>query len=237
MWRCSIKEIGFDQYYQAEQTGWVLYVEGPTDLDILRSFAQTLEHMAFTSLECPFVHYVGNQPGAVRRHFHGLREANQDLLAVALFDRLDRELPDDLGAIGLMWTRREIENYLCLPDVLRAYARHNLHNDLFGQAEADKRVRLMDELIRDLVPPVALRDPQHAWWLNTKATDDFLDPLFHAYFTRLNLPNLMRKTDYHVLAGLVRRDELDSEVAEKLDVIVSVAGKARPEGDESTGSS
>ena len=31
----SLKEIGFEQYYQAEQTGWVLYLEGSTDLAIL----------------------------------------------------------------------------------------------------------------------------------------------------------------------------------------------------------
>ena len=34
----SLKEIGFEQYYQAEQTGWVLYLEGSTDLAILRTF-------------------------------------------------------------------------------------------------------------------------------------------------------------------------------------------------------
>jgi hypothetical protein len=28
----SLKEIGFEQYYQAEQKGWVLYLEGATDL-------------------------------------------------------------------------------------------------------------------------------------------------------------------------------------------------------------
>ncbi len=28
----SLREIGFDQYYQAEQTGWVMSLEGPTDL-------------------------------------------------------------------------------------------------------------------------------------------------------------------------------------------------------------
>ena len=36
----ALKEIGFDQYYQAEQNGWVLYLEGSTDLNILQSFAQ-----------------------------------------------------------------------------------------------------------------------------------------------------------------------------------------------------
>lgn len=224
----SLKDIGFEEYYQAEQAGWVLYLEGATDLAILRSFAESLKHEAADLLERPFVHYVGNQPDAVRRHFFGLREAKPDLVGVALFDRLDRALPDDLGAVGLMWQRREIENYLCSPVVLEAYARHALGDDLFAMAEGDKRVELMKELIADQAPPVALRDLEHAWWINSKITDDFLDPLFAAYFKRLKLPNLMRKRDYHQLAALVPPESIPREVREKLDVIVEVAGKARP---------
>ena len=40
----ALREIGFDHYYQAEQTGWVLYLEGSTDLAILTGFADTLRH-------------------------------------------------------------------------------------------------------------------------------------------------------------------------------------------------
>jgi energy-coupling factor transporter ATP-binding protein EcfA2 len=58
----ALKEIGFDEYLKAEQTGWVLYVEGATDLAILRSFAEKLEHPARAFLERPFFHYVANQP-------------------------------------------------------------------------------------------------------------------------------------------------------------------------------
>lgn len=224
----SLKEIGFDQYVQAEQTGWVLYLEGATDLAILQSFARALRHHAVPFLERPFVHYVGSQPDAVRRHFHGLREANRVLVGVALFDRLDRDLPTDLGATGLVWGRREIESYLCMPSVLRAYARYDLDDDLFGEAEAQNRVELMERLIRDQVPPIALRDLKHVWWSNTKATDEFLDPLFAAYFKQLNLPNLLRKRDYHQLAALVPPGEIDPEVREKLDAIVAVAQMARP---------
>ncbi len=223
----ALKEIGFDQYYQAEQTGWVLYLEGATDLSILQAFARTLDHPAAAVLERPFVHYVGNQPGAVRQHFHGLREAKRDLVGVALFDRLDRQ-PDNLGAECLTWQRREIENYLCMPVVLTAYARHDLDDDLFGHAESRNRVAVMESLISDQVPPAALRDVGHAFWRNTKATDEFLDPLFVAYFERLGLPNLMRKRDYHQLASLVPPDQLDSEVGEKLDAIVAVAKRATP---------
>lgn len=224
----ALKEIGFDQYYQAEQTGWVLYLEGATDLAILQSFARTLNHAAASLLEQPFVYYVGNQPDNVRRHFHGLREAKHDLVGVAIFDRLERALPDDLGATGLMWKRREIENYLCLPNVLEAYARHDLPDDLFGKAEAEKRIGIMKQRLHDLIPPVALRDLRHAWWSNTKATDEFLDPLFRAYFEQLKLPNLLLKRDYHQLTALVQPADVDPEVREKLDAIVEVALRASP---------
>ncbi len=42
----SLSELGFEQYYQAQQTGWVLYLEGSTDLAILQAFARKLEHAA-----------------------------------------------------------------------------------------------------------------------------------------------------------------------------------------------
>src|SRR4030067_2284729 len=119
----SLREIGFDHYYQAEQTGWVLYLEGSTDLAILRAFAMQLEHAeASRVLERPFVHYVGNQPNEVRKHFHGLMEAVPTLTGIAIFDRLDNDPPADLGAKGLTWQRREIENYFCPQDALEAYA-------------------------------------------------------------------------------------------------------------------
>ena len=46
----ALEEIGFDQYYQAEQTGWVLYLEGSTDLATLRAFADRLGHQK--AIEC-----------------------------------------------------------------------------------------------------------------------------------------------------------------------------------------
>jgi len=37
-------DIGFQQYYQAEQTGWVLYLEGSTDLSVMQACARRLGH-------------------------------------------------------------------------------------------------------------------------------------------------------------------------------------------------
>ena len=99
---------------------------------------------------------------------------------------------------------------------------------LFARGEADRRLAAMRQCVGDLVPPLALRDRGDPWWTTTKASDDFLDRLFAAYFDKLGLPNLMRKSDYHELARLVPKDLIDAEVREKLDAIVDAAGKAKP---------
>ncbi|MBI2907601.1 MAG: AAA family ATPase [Chloroflexi bacterium] len=227
----ALREIGFEQYAMAEQTGWVLYLEGSTDLTVLKAFADTLGHPAARLLDLPFVYYVGNQPPRVREHFWGLREAKKDLVGIALFDRLDRALPDDLGAEGYQWKRREIENYLCMEEVLLAYARHEQPNDLFGSAEANRRQDVMQRAIAQISNALKTLGKPDPWSPDIKATDDFLDPLCELYFKELGLPNLLCKSDYHVLARLVPKDRIDPEVADRLDDIVRVATQARPRQD------
>ncbi|MBI5565571.1 MAG: AAA family ATPase [Chloroflexi bacterium] len=225
----SLTDIGFDHYYQAEQTGWVLYLEGPTDLAILRAFAATLDHAAVPYLERPFVQYVAtNLPQKARDHFYGLKEAKKDLVGVALFDRLDRQLHDNPYLKELMWQRREVENYLCSEEVLLRYAGYDQPDDLFGLAEADRRKQAMRESIDEVSNALRTLHKPEPWSSDIKASDDFLDPLFELFFKKLGLPNLLRKTDYHVLAKLVSKDEIDHEVIAKLDVIVAVASRAKP---------
>jgi ABC-type lipoprotein export system ATPase subunit len=228
----SLKEIGFDNYYQAEQTGWVLYLEGATDLAILQAFASILEHKAAERLQRPFVRYVQtNLPQKARDHFFGLQEAKKDLVGIALFDRLDKNLQAGTSLLEIMWRRREIENYLCMPEVLLAYARHDTPDDLFGLAEAARREQAMRESIAELTAALkTLRKPD-PWSSDIKATDDFLDPLFEKYFEKLGLPNLLLKTDYHALARLVPREKIDPEIIQKLDAIMQVSSNAKPRKD------
>jgi hypothetical protein len=223
----ALKEIGFDHYYLAEQRGWILYLEGSTDLAILQAFAESLRHPAGECLQDPFVHYIGNQPMLAAHHFHGLREAKPDLVAVAVLDRLERELPTEVAPWGLTWSRREIECYLCSEETLLRYAAGRESKDLFSQAESERRLEIMRETIREVADASRTlgRDP---WSPDTKVTDDFLDPLFRKYFQRLNMPNVLRKTDYHELARLVPADDIDAEVSRTLDVIVDTAKRARP---------
>jgi hypothetical protein len=228
----ALKNIGFEHYYQAEQTGWVLYLEGSTDLAILQALAKIMEHAeASEALERPFVHYVGNQPRNVNRHFYGLREAAPNLKGIAIFDRLEAGLPADLGAEGLMWQKREIESYLCYPETLEAYASSESAGLLFSQAEAENRVKAMQDSIKEIEDALRTLDEASPWDGNTKVSDDFLAPLFRNYFRRLSLPNVMVKTNFHKLARLVPLDKIDPEIKEKLDAIVRIAKSAKPAGE------
>ena len=224
----ALTDIGFDQYYQAEIKGWVLYLEGSTDLAILRAFALTLRHAAAEVLERPFVHYLTtNLPARAREHFFGLQEAKSDLVGFALFDRIDKQLAAGTPLTETMWQRREIENYLCREQVLLAYARHDQPDDLFGQAEAGRREQVMRECIQEVTAALQTLGRPDPWSADVKASDDFLNPLFDRFFQRLGLPNLLRKTDYYVLASLVPADQIDPEVLIKLDGIVAVAKRAK----------
>jgi energy-coupling factor transporter ATP-binding protein EcfA2 len=229
----ALREIGFEQYYQAEQTGWVLYLEGSTDLAILRAFAERLNYEdAISVLARPFVCYVGNQPGKVRDHFFGLREAVPDLQGIAIFDRLDRDLPDDLGAEGKMWTRREIESYLCSKETLIGYAEASAEpselGPLFTSAERENRRKAMEEAIHEVEQALETLGKGSPWDTGFKVSDDFLTPIFEKYFKKLRLTNLMKKKNFYELVNFVPRDQIDAEIKEKLDAIVGVAMKARP---------
>jgi hypothetical protein len=224
----ALTDIGFDQYYQAELKGWVLYLEGSTDLAILQAFAQILGHPAARVLERPFVHYLTtNLPARAREHFFGIREAKPDLVGFALFDRIEKPLDSGTPLTETMWQKREIENYLCMESVLLDYARHDQPDDLFGRAEAERRVQTMRDCIREVTIALQTLGRPDPWSADVKASDDFLNPLFDRFFLRLDLPNLLRKTDYHVLARLVAKDKIDPEIVSKLDGILAVAQKAK----------
>ena len=225
----ALSSIRFDQYYLAENRGWMLYLEGPTDLAILTTLARKLAHPAAAVLSQPPVDYVKNNvPQMARDSFNGLREAKDDLVGIAIFDHLPKKLHTGTPLVELMWRRRELESYVTTREVLLRFARADQTDDLFGVAEAQRRADTMAGCIDELEKALAITGKPSPWSINIKTTDDFLDPLFKNYFTRLSLPQLIYKRDYHMLAAHLEVAEIDPEIAEKLDAIVAIAAQARP---------
>ena len=206
------------------QTGWVLYLEDETDLAILQRFARLLKHPAEAVLQRPFLRRVTtNVPQLARDHFYGLREARPDLVGIAVFDRLDKGLQVGQALVELAWKRREIENYFCQRDVLLRYARGTGQLDLFTRQRTDA----MTEEIAKLEAAFQVIGRSDPWSSETKASDDFLDPLFKNYFKQLGLRLEFRKRDYCQLVDFLDPATVDGEVQEKLDAIVNVARSSR----------
>ena len=228
----SLRTIGFEEYYQAKQQGWVLYLEGATDLAILRAFAEKLSHDATLVLERPYVHYVNNQSGKARDHFYGLREAKPDLVGFCLFDRIDSELHKQPELIEYKWQRREIENYIIpTKQILIDWARTEAEEQMGGLLFSGLWESTMAERITEIEEARATLRQESPWSPDIKVTDDFLDGLFETFFEKLQLPNLMRKTNYHTLVQYLPAAQIDPEVTEVLDSILEVAEKAKPLGD------
>ena len=150
----SLRDFGFEQYYQAQQRGWVLYLEGSTDLPILQAFAERLKHPVQEKLKAPYVHYVGNQPGKAREHFYGMQEAKKDLVGFCLFDHISDKLHTHPELIEYAWDQREIENYIISSkQVLIDRARDEAAEHAGGILSSEDCVSIMEERITETAIP------------------------------------------------------------------------------------
>jgi hypothetical protein len=220
----SLTDIGWDQYYQAEQVGWVLYLEDSTDLAILQEFAKILNHPSREHLEKPFVRYIGsNIPQKAREHFFGLKAAKNDFYGLALFDNLDKNLQSSENLFETMWRRREIENYFCSEAILIRWLEDQGDDDLIDPLQ--DRFAAMTKAISEVKAALEL-DGEQFDSITVKATDQVLDRVFRRYFQLRNLPLTFRKSQYAELVRYLSPESISDEVTEKLDKIVEVAKRA-----------
>ena len=219
----ALSDIGYEQYLLAELTGWVLYIEGSTDLAILQAFANRVNHPAESSLRRPFVRDVGNQPMKAREHFWGLREACPSLLGFALFDNLN--LPGGSSDVLLeySWKKREIENYFCTRDVLMRWVETEW--PLFRDS--------MESSISETENAMQLLGRGTPWDAYTKVSDDFLEPVFRSFYSKTGMSSIQSKADYHFLINYIEPEEIDPEVTGVLDTIAEIATKS-PTAQESS---
>jgi len=167
----SLKLYGTAHYIRARQRGYVFYVEGSTDAEILRALAIRLKHPAADVWdENPnvfFVENVYNEPTldseiekveggfgiTPREHFHKLRKLLPGLRGLAILDNDGRGRQDseDQSLQIRYWRRYEIENYFITPELLLNYvAKRNLELGLFAIA-AGPADEVMSELVRERV--------------------------------------------------------------------------------------
>lgn len=205
----------------AEQSGGVLYLEGVTDFNLLKAWAQVLAHPTASWFnEKPFWHSnQGRHPREARGHFFALRSIRPGIKGLLLLDGDNRNLPNrEVAADGLdlyRWTRYEIENYLIHPEALRRFVAER-RGPLF--AEAPMRY-LEDEL-----PPAVLREPlgDHPLLQSIPASKTLIPEFFRAAGMQL------RKEEYDLLAREMLPSEIPGEILTLLDQLEAILGIEAP---------
>lgn len=102
---------------------FVLYVEGPRDRDILHAWARRMSPGLAWELARSAVILGGRRPERALTHFRELEHAATGSRGICVLDRDEGlEHPASERAAGLeffTWSRRHIESYLLLPQVIR----------------------------------------------------------------------------------------------------------------------
>lgn len=208
----ALKRLTAIDVLLSEQSPGILYVESETDFNLLKAWAEVLEHPLYEwFIRKPFWHSMkGRQPKEARGHFFALQAIKQNIRGYMLLDGDNREIPDhEVAADELVvgrWRRYESENYLVHPTALLRFAEHHI-GPLF--------LRAAEDYLRDQLPPAVYRAPHehHDYLESTPASKTLLPELFR----KIDMP--LGKSEYYLIAAQMRKDELCGEIREKLDAI------------------
>ncbi len=195
----------------------ILYVEGYSDITILREWARKLDHRLYAFLEKPFWKEAPYSPGnlvkgiSAKEHFEMLKLVRKDVMGVELRDSDGRSPEPKVFPNGLkqiFWQRYEIESYLIYPDAITRFA-----VSVGGERTGSK----VQEYLEDNLPRAVLRNPMgdHNEFKERKAKNILSEILGAAD---------IYESDYSLIATQMNRDEIHPEVIEKLDAIADCLG-------------
>jgi predicted ATPase len=215
--REALKRLSSLDILLAEQAPGILYVEGESDINLLREWARILEHPVYDKFLAanPFVYFnQGKHPKEARNHFFALKAVKPTIQGVLLLDGDNRHLADhELSAEGLTitrWKRYEIENYMIHPAALSRFVR-STPADLFSTAASEEGL----DYLKNELPPAVFNNPmgEHDYLDATPASKTLIPGFFKS--ARIHIT----KKEYYKVAGQMLKKEIPGEVSEKLDLI------------------
>ena len=206
----------------------ILYVEGYTDLNILRAWATILNHRLKDFLAQPFWKSTVSESRSGARgvkaqdHFESLSLAQEEVKGVQISDRDGNEnIPASQTAfdgrlLKLCWARYEIENYLVHPAVLARFI-----EQVVGPNAPLADINAMKEEMRKHLPGLVVDEPMNNSdvLLSTKIRKSILPGILD----NAGMPNYPYIC-YMKIADVMRPDEIHPEIKEKLDAIADHFG-------------
>lgn len=207
----------------------VLYLEGHTDLNLLRAWAEVLAH--------PLAGFLDRQPfwkpqvwephegaGGIKAqdHYAALKLARADLTGIWLIDadgrtRIGESQAPQPGALNrLCWQRYESESYLVHPQALTRFIEHETG------VPAEPSVRTFFATL------FGAKELSDVFWLNPLAPPALVENYLRTTKARTEIISALLQecgihgldyTRFDEIAATFRADEIHPEVAAKLDFI------------------
>ncbi len=201
----------------------ILYLEGHTDLDILRAWAKALNHRSADLLKRVFWKptvwetRTGADGIKAQDHYDALKLVRESLPGLVLVDGDAHQGIQSTPITGqdlqrLRWNRYEIENYLVHPEALKRFVVQKV-----GIDTARPHLEDLQKHFEETYPPAFLKAPfeDTPYLKNTKARTDLLPPALDA----AGLPGFPY-TSYYEIAAVMKPEDIHPEVVEKLDLIM-----------------
>lgn len=229
---------------------YVLYVDGPSDLSLLRALAERLGHPAADvwddQANAFYLRDLRPSPGAAQadadarsgraprsgrtrfaltpaQHFRALRRDDPNLRGLAVLDMgtKPRQDAEEDGLLTAWWHRGEVEKHLLRSEVLGIYAASRY----FNRPVID---RIEDELL-DITYSVHpeggrfLDDPERV----KRSPSEFVREFFRRLADRIGDDSLLPRGDLHQLVRSMDKKDIPSEVPHVLDLVEGLFRRAR----------
>lgn len=234
----SLKKIKIEDYYYAEKTRFILYLEGSTDFNILKAFAAKLNHKVKKYLNddkvfrYEFANEKNKQSGA-RKHFQAIKETISDgkIYGIILLDSDNRTANDNDSEVEnleqVRWKKYEIENYFFSKETLIEFAKREQNKRAQNLDETPSLFsgelnysEVMDEIIKNSFAPKDLKDEQSEYWSTVKASTA-IEKILKDFYQKVGLPQgFSSKNNFHELVDCMPEEKIDHEIKEKLDLIL-----------------
>ena len=224
----SLGLLSHEDVMLAQQAPGILYLEGHTDLELLKAFARVLGHPVEALLTTELFWkaaiadtQIGRSGIKARDHYDSLKLV-RDLPALEILDGDSHPhiRSTEISGTGFQqwrWRRYEIESYLVHPAALERFV-----VKMVGEGGSASYVSSLREYLTANLPPPVIARPldNHVYLNNTKARKEILPPALSA----AGLPGLPY-TRYHEIAALMKPDEIHPDIRETLDVIMRAFGR------------
>ena len=234
----SLKEIKIEDYYYAEKTRFILYLEGSTDFDILKAFATKLNHKVKKYLNDDRVFRYEfadkkNKSNGAKTHFQAIKETISDgkIYGIILLDSDNKTANENDSEVEnlkqVRWKKCEIENYFFSAETLKEFAKREQNKRSQNLNEAPslffgevKYLEIMDEIVKNSFAPKDLKDEKSEYWSTTKASKK-IEEILVDFCQKTGLPKgFSSKNNFHELVDCMPEEKIDHELKEKLDLIL-----------------